>query len=356
MNKRVSFISLAVILVIVLLVASCGGPSPAPAPAPAPAPSPAPTPTPSPAPTPTEKIVLKAVSFMPKGHMTSDKGVMFVEMVEERAAGKLEIDFLGGPEVVPTFEQPEAVRSGVVDINFSCGNYYTGIVPEADASIISPYEPWEDYETGFYDFMVEVFDEAGIRYLGNHGGGHNTPYYLFTNTQVETPWDLAGQKFRTVPLYIPFLTALGISPITMPGGEIYLAMERGTIDGFAWPIYSGFVEMGLDEVTKYCIDYPFYRGEMITTVNMDSWNRLPKDMQDLLVEISLDLEHRMAEHWGPDDARERSESQAAGMEFLKFSQADGEAYLTLAYDAKWDDLQVRCTTENYSRLEALLNR
>ncbi|GAI49592.1 unnamed protein product, partial [marine sediment metagenome] len=151
----------------------------------------------------------------PAGHVCTENAKWFADQVNERAKGELTIDYLGGPEVVPTFDQPEAVRSGVIDINFSCGNYYTGIVPEGDASIIAPCEPWVDRETGFYDFMVEVFDEAGIRYLGNHGGGFSTPYYLYTNVRIETPWDLVGQKFRTVPMYIPLLTALGIRPITM---------------------------------------------------------------------------------------------------------------------------------------------
>ncbi len=302
-----------------------------------------------------EPIVLKAVSFMYPGHPVNHQLEWFIEQVEERSDGELIIDYLGGHEVIPTFDQMEALMDGVVDMLNSPGCYMTGIVPSVELNHLAEYEPWVDRETGFYDFQVGEWKEVGVRFLGQVGGGYSTAYYLFTNERPETPQDLAGQVMRT-NTYDPFMKALGIERVTMPGGDIYLAMEHGTIDGFGWPIYAGFIEMGLAEVTKYAIDHSFWRGDIMLFMNLDSYNKLPSHLRDLVDEVAAETEIWAVEYYAEIHDWQREEAMRQGVEFIKFSEADAEWYLDLANEAMWESEmeRMKASPQFRAELEAML--
>jgi len=346
--NRVILVSVVLMLMISLVV-GCAAPAPEPAPLPPPAPAPAPVPPPAPG----EPVTLTLVSFLSSEHIAAIGARHFADEVNRLGNGEITIEYLGGPEICPAAEQPEAVITGVFSINASRGSYHTGILPEADALVLAPTQPWEDRERPEWDWWMGLWESAGVYYLGNWGGGLGAPHNLYTNKAVKTPWDLRRQRFRTVPLYVPFLTALGITTVTMPEGEIYPAMERGTIDGFACPIYAGFNEMGFPEVTDYCIDHEFYRGEQVTVVNLDTWNSIPGHLQELLQKVSFETEMWTFEQISRENAEQRRRAKEAGVEFFKFSEADGEAFVKLAYNAKWEDLKQKVSPENYARLRRL---
>ncbi len=62
-------------------------------------------------------------------------------------------------------------------------------------------------------------------------------------------------------------------------------MERGVVDGFIWPMYAGFSDMGLQEVTKFVVDHGVYRGPSGFFMNQKAWDKLPKNLQDLVLEV-----------------------------------------------------------------------
>ena len=154
------------------------------------------------------------------------------------------------------------------------------------------------------------------------------------------------------------MEALGIKPITMPGGEIYLAMERGVIDGFGWPLWAGFVEMGFAEVTRYAIDHPFYRGCIPIQMNLDSYNRLPEHLRDLIHEVVIEVERWAVEYFGEVHQRQRREAKELGVEFIRFTEADAKWFLDLAYEAKWEYelARMEATPQLRAKLEAMLRK
>ncbi len=98
-----------------------------------------------------EKILIKAVTSWPINHSGNDNYKEFIKRVNERSKGEIEIKLLGGPEVVPVFDQLKAISTGVVDMCHGAKNYYLGIVPEG----IIPELANQKYE-------VEVIRESGI--------------------------------------------------------------------------------------------------------------------------------------------------------------------------------------------------
>ena len=98
---------------------------------------------------------------------------------------------------------------------------------------------------------------------------------------------------RTAAKYDKMMKKLGIVPVTIEFGETYTALQRGVVEGFGWPTI-GPREWGWLENIKYVIDIPFYaRQNTFILMNLDAWNKLPKDAQEKLIDITMKFEPEM---------------------------------------------------------------
>lgn len=105
---------------------------------------------------------------------------------------------------------------------------------------------------------------------------------MSSKKQVTSVADIKGLKIRAVGMIGQMLAEAGAAVITVPGPEIYGALEKGIIDAAVYgPLASQF-EMGFQDVTKYIVMPPFAieADEMI--INMDAWKALPDDLKKLL--------------------------------------------------------------------------
>jgi len=282
------------------------------------------------------EVTFKAVAFIPKNHPLMSQTIVWVDMINKELAGKVKINYVGGPEVIPGLQQVEAVRKGVIDIAFNPTAYYQNILPEGGAFILSKYTPTEERKPGgFYDFMVKRHEKINSRYIGRMLW---TPFYLWPKEDVKSLDDLKGIKMRTSALYDRFMKALGIVPVTISAGDTYTALERGTVGGFGWP-NMGPRQRGWLEVVKNVIDLPFYGSNNITAVmNLDKWNKLPKDVQDQIVSVTTKFEESMYNHFVSATDKEWAELDKAGVNRIKFSEAENKKYIDLAYQVEWDNL------------------
>jgi len=229
---------------------------------------------------------------------------------------------------------------------------------EADYNYLTEWDPWEerDPKVGLYDYWVELHKTINLFYLGHNGGGKSAPYYICLSKKVVTPYDLNGLKMRSGMIYDTMMKAWGIVPVTMPGGEIYTAMQRGIIDGFGWPLM-GFTAMGLHEVCPYTIDHPFYVADQNTLANLDSWNNIPKHLQELMIQAAADMERWSVDHYAQILAKdERERMIEKGVEFIKFSPADAKYYNKINYESKWEEAKGQLSPESLAKLRTLLSR
>jgi len=138
-------------------------------------------------------IEMKAVAFLPtKTHQTKFF-VEFLEDVEKRTQGAVKIKFLGGPEVISSVEQVNAVQSGVVQIAMIPPSYYAKRAPAISAKYLVGSIA-EQRKNGFYDILVELTEKADMRFLGEINP--NEGMYLFTNFMVNNPAPTSrGKRF-----------------------------------------------------------------------------------------------------------------------------------------------------------------
>lgn len=264
------------------------------------------------------------------------QSVEWVKRVNEAFKGKLEIKYLGGPEVTASKEQIQALKNGVFDINFNVTSYYAPRAPELNAFQLSKLMPWEERKPGgFYDYMNDRHKRIGALYLGRWLYGS---FYVWTKKEVSKPDDLAGLKLRVGPMYIYFMKKLGVSTVSIKPTDVYTALQRGTVDGFAWPLLGARV-LGWTETSKYLIDHPFYGMDGTILFNLDVWNKLPKTIRDELMDLTITFEKDMVNSFKRAYGKERELLKKAEVKFVKFSEADGQEYLKKADDAYWEVLK-----------------
>jgi TRAP-type C4-dicarboxylate transport system substrate-binding protein len=259
----------------------------------------------------------------------------YIEDVNKKAKGELEIVYTGGPEAIPGFKQFEALRNGVVDMIFGCESYYGREVTGAAYTHLTRLDPMKERQTGYYDFRKDLFKKHNIHYLGRAEFG--VWFQIFTNKAVQRPQELKGQKIRVSATYEPFVKKLGAVPVTIPGGEIYTALERGTIDGYAWSVL-GNVQAGWVEVCKYILEPRIYEMNIEGLVNLKTWEKLPAHLQKLLSDCMIENEKQYVKIMADIAEKEYQEMQKKGMKVINFSPEDTRWYVETAYEAGWEEV------------------
>ena len=278
-----------------------------------------------------QEVTLRLVSAFAENGIYVQRLLPWVQKVNAEGKGVLQINFIGGPKAIPTFEVGNAVKTGVVDLAMSTGAFYTNVMPEADFLKLTQIPIAEQRRNGAFDAINKVWNEKGnMQYLARMV--ENQPFHVYTNKKVDKP-DLSGLKIRITPVYRDFFLALNASVITTPPGEVYTALERGVVDGYGWPI-GGIFDLNWHEKTKYRIDPGFYDAEVSLIMNLPAYKKLSPAQLVFLNKQLLALEAENG-FWMKYAADETARQEKAGIETIKFDAATAKAYRDKAYDVGW---------------------
>jgi len=278
-----------------------------------------------------QELTLRLVSAFPENQFYVKRTVEWIEKVNKEGKGVLHIMFIGGPKAIPTFEVGKAVQSGVVDIGFTTGAFYTNVMPEADLLKLSETSAAEQRKNGGYELINRIWAEkANMRYLAKVV--EFTPFHLYLNKKIDKP-DLTGLKIRITPVYRDFFQAMGASVMTTAPGEVYTALERGVIDGYGWPIHALF-DLNWQEKTRYRVDPGFYNAEVSLVMNLDKYKSLPAKVRDALDRQALAYEQQN-DFWKSYNENEKKRQAEAGIQVITFDEATNRAYVEKAKEIGW---------------------
>lgn len=280
-----------------------------------------------------QEVTLRAVSSFGVQTTFSREFMAFVERVNEKGSGIVQIDLIGGPEAMPPFEVGTAVSNGVVDIANATGAFYTNLLPIADALKLVEVSAAEMRKNGAWELINNLHEtRMNVHYLARTG--LNTPFHIYLNQPISEP-ALSRLRIRTTPVYRAFINTLGGVPVQTAPGEVFTALERGQIEGYGWPA-QGILDLGWDEHTRYRVDPGFYNVDVSFLVNLDTWRRLSEEQRNFLTEMGIWAE-------GQNDlnpARNQSEygRQAdAGIQTITFEGAVLDQWLAAAYNSGWNE-------------------
>src|SRR5262245_24447155 len=139
-----------------------------------------------------QEVTLRLVSAFPENQFYVKRTIDWIAEVNKDGKGVLQINFIGGPKAIPTFEVGKAVQTGVVDIGFSTGAFYTNVMPEADILKLSETSAAEQRKNGGYELSNKIWAEKGnMRYLAKTV--EFTPFHLYITKKIEKP-ALTGMK------------------------------------------------------------------------------------------------------------------------------------------------------------------
>jgi TRAP-type C4-dicarboxylate transport system substrate-binding protein len=296
-----------------------------------------------------QEVTLRVVSAFPENQHYVKRTVEWMDKVNKEGKGVLQLNFIGGPKAIPTFEVGNAVKTGVVDISLSTGAFYTNLMPEADALKLAEVSAAEQRKNGAHALINKIWGEkANMVYLARVV--EFTPFHLYLNKKIDKP-DLTGLKIRITPVYRDFFQTLGASVMTTAPGEVYTALERGVIDGYGWPIHALF-DLNWQEKTKFRVDPGFYNAEVSLTMNLDKWKALPAPARDYLTRQALAYEGQN-DFWKSHNQEETKRQAQAGIQTISFDAATSRTFVEKAKEVGWAGV-IKASPQNGPQLKKLL--
>jgi TRAP-type C4-dicarboxylate transport system substrate-binding protein len=302
-----------------------------------------------------ETFTLKAVTAWPKTASEYKAFAVFSEMVDQMVAkkhpGELKIQYIGGPEAVKTPDQVQAAQRGMVDVVFTTNAYYVSVLPEVDALKLSELTPAEERTGGAWAFVNDLHKKIGLYYVARLGLG--TQFHLYLKKPIKSA-DLKGFNIRVSPMYLQMIKGLAGNPVVIPPTEVHAALERNVVDGYCWPSV-GIADWGWQKQTKYIVDPGFYQVPNPLIANLNTWNKLPKNLQDLLTEAAAESERRVVADFEELARKERPNLLKEGIQVIDLPPAEKEKFLKVAYDEGWKDV-VEKSPQAGPKLRELLTR
>jgi TRAP-type mannitol/chloroaromatic compound transport system substrate-binding protein len=239
--------------------------------------------------TSTKTFHWKMVTTWPPNFPIFQEGVVqFAKDIELMSGGQLKVKVYAGGELVPPLQAFEAVSQGTVQMGHGAAYYWAGKVPAAQFMSAVPFgmtakgvNAWF-YSGGGLELWRELYKPFNV--VPFPAGNSGVQMGGWFNKKIESVEDLKGLKMRIPGLGGKVLAKAGGTPILLAGGEIYTALERGTIDATEWVGPFHDKRLGLYRAAKYYY-YPGWHEpgtalELI--VNGKAWAQLPEDLQKIV--------------------------------------------------------------------------
>jgi TRAP-type mannitol/chloroaromatic compound transport system substrate-binding protein len=208
--------------------------------------------------------------------------------VAEATDNKFQIQPFAGGEIVPALQVLDAVQNGTVELGHSAQYYYIGKDPTWALFCAVPFGlNARQQNSWFYEGDGQkLIDEFGAKFNVKCLTAGNTGCQMggWFNKEIKTPDDFKGLKMRIGGWAGKTLQKLGVVPQQIAGGDIYPALEKGTIDAAEWVGPYDDEKLGFYKVVKF-YHYPgWWEGGTANhlLINLAKWNELPKNYQAVL--------------------------------------------------------------------------
>ncbi|MBC8419119.1 MAG: TRAP transporter substrate-binding protein DctP [Desulfobacterales bacterium] len=263
-----------------------------------------------------------------------------IKYVGEMTGGNFEIKWFPSGSLMKAFEYFDACSKGVVEMAGDWPSYWAGKDPAFDFLGSFPfgftnmdYINWM-YDWGGLELMQELYGKYGMTYFSLGATPMESGFRTTEKTgPIKSIADYKGKKLRTPSrATIWILEQVGATPVKLPGGEIYLAVERGTLDGAEFSSPGIDWEMGFAEITKYwsvpCWFQP--SSQVGTMVNLKAYNSLSKENQAILRYGAQAAAIRATAFYDTDSGRAIEKFIAKGTQIFALPEADLDKLEALA--------------------------
>ncbi|NKN32821.1 TRAP transporter substrate-binding protein [Marichromatium bheemlicum] len=232
----------------------------------------------------------KMVTTWPKNFPGLGTGAnKLAELIGEMSGGRIAVRVYGAGELVPAFEVFDAVSRGTAELGHGSAYYWKGKSEAAQFFSTVPFgmtaqemNAWIYYGGGL-ELWRELYAQFGL--VPAPAGNSGVQMAGWFNKEINSVDDLKGLKMRIPGLGGEVLARAGGTPVNLPGGELFTALQNGTIDATEWVGPYNDLAFGLYKAARYYY-YPGWHEPgtiMEAMVNREALESLPKDLQAIVM-------------------------------------------------------------------------
>jgi TRAP-type mannitol/chloroaromatic compound transport system substrate-binding protein len=263
-------------------------------------------------------------------------GDVFVKAVAEATDNKFQIQLFAAGEIVPGLQAADAVSNGTVEMCHTASYYYVGKDPTFAFGTAVPFGLNSRMQTAWLqvggggELMNEFYKKYNIiAFLAGNTGAQMGGWF---RKEIKEPKDLSGLKMRIGGFAGQVLTKLDLVPQQIAGGDIYPALEKGTIDAAEWVGPYDDEKLGFQKVAKYYYYPGWWEGgpSLHNFVNLEKWNSLPAAYKSIIKTASALANETMQARYDAANPAALKRLVGGGAELRPFPQAVLEACLKAA--------------------------
>ena len=260
----------------------------------------------------------------------------FAQWVKEDTNGRIEIAIMPADSVVKYTETLDAVGANIIQMESTDPSYFAGKDP-AFSLIGNMVGAWSD-PSQLFDMMengggFEIFDGLLNQYNVKLVGVACTGVEAFVSKKpIRSVADLKGIKLRAPQGMVNnVFTAVGATPVNLPGSEVYTSLEKGVIDASDYTVFATNQAQGMNDIARFPI-YPGFHSmpTMQVTLNLDVWKSLPADLQKILMDDVKRYRDYMIEEHHKLDIAAVEEAKAKGIEVISWPDSEVAKFREIA--------------------------
>jgi TRAP-type mannitol/chloroaromatic compound transport system substrate-binding protein len=213
---------------------------------------------------------------------------IFAKQIRDMSGGRFQITVHGPGELVPAFGKVEAIQNGTVEMACTAPYYYFGKDETFALSCAIPFG------LNYRQMTAWMLEGNGLKLMRDFYKGYNIVNFPAGNTgaqmggwfrkEIKSLADVKGLKFRTGGFSGRVFERLGGVPQNIPGGEIYQALEKGTIDAAEWVGPYDDQKLGFQKVAPFYAYPGWWEGgpQLENWVNAKAWEALPAEFKAMI--------------------------------------------------------------------------
>ena len=262
----------------------------------------------------------------------------FTKRVAGLTGGKFNIRVFAAGEIVPGLQVMDAVKDGTVECGHSASYYYFGKDPTFAFDCAVPFGLTSRQQTAWFDqgggreLMREFFKGYGI--INFAAGNTGTQMGGWFRKEIHTVADLKGVKMRIGGFAGRVMDRLGLVPQQLAGGDIYPALEKGTIDAAEWVGPYDDEKLGFYKVAPYYYAPGWWEAgpQLSLYVNIKEWEKLPKEYQNAIEAASYEAHVVMQAEYDAKNPAALARLSKNGVKLRYFSKDIMDACFKAAHE------------------------
>ncbi|TVP52278.1 MAG: TRAP transporter substrate-binding protein [Halomonas sp.] len=216
----------------------------------------------------------------------------FARRVEQLSNGRMRIRVHGAGELVPAMEVFDAVAAGTAEMGHSASYYWRGKVAASQFFTAVPFgmnttemNAWL-YHGGGQELWDEIYAKHNLKPFAVGNTGAQMAGWF--KKEINSLADMQGIRLRLPGLAGEAMNGIGVTTVNMPGSEIFTSLQTGVLDAADWVGPYNDMAFGLHQVADYYYTSVWNEptAALEGTINLDAWNALPEDLQDVIREAA----------------------------------------------------------------------